>query len=169
MPDAPQEHDSGGFAQTDIVEVESSREKSLRRGHIAAIHRWWARQTCALARVATYLAITEEQKPNPEFLASLGSVNPQAHTLADAWSRIRDASWGWALQESSQRGGGAPNEIAAPSSPRVLDPFAGGGSIPLEASRLGLKQARFVERFVRTPLAQLTYGQNTADRIVDFE
>jgi adenine-specific DNA methylase len=128
-----------GAAQGDMIDTEACRERTIRHGHISLLHRWWARRPNVLARIATYLAITQEQSPSLDFLAALGVVSPNASTLAEACSRVRDASWRWALRESQLGTMSDLFEVGAisPLPPRVLDPFAGGGSIPMEASRLG--------------------------------
>ncbi len=121
------------------IAAEADRERSLAQGSLPAIHRWWARRPVILARVATYLAITGEQAPAPEFLAALGAVNPPASVVSEACVRVRDAAWQWTLQETLRQSTAEVGEPIppVPETPRVLDPFAGGGSIPLEASRLG--------------------------------
>jgi hypothetical protein len=122
----------------DALDVEVSREKSLRRGNIWTLHPWWGRRPNVLARVASYVAITEEQQLQTELLTALGRVDVTAAALNEARSRVRDTSWRWYVEENLARN---PSEIPrapmAPSRPKVLDPFAGGGSIPMEASRLG--------------------------------
>lgn len=107
------------------VSEESARERNRRHGHISAFHVWWARKPLASSRSTAYTALT----PPPE--------------STDVWSRKRDfivnlSKWENALnphfieqarQDILNANGGVP--------PKVLDPFGGGGSIPLEALRLG--------------------------------
>jgi len=107
------------------VSEESVREKNIRHGHISTLHIWWARRPLAASRATVYAALApppkdnEELKKKREFIASLSkwenSLNQ--NLMEKARKEILDAN------------GGEP--------PRVLDPFAGGGSIPLEALRLG--------------------------------
>jgi len=107
------------------VSEESVREKNIRHGHISTLHIWWARRPLAASRATVYAALVpppkdnEELKKKREFIASLSkwenSLNQ--NLMEKARKEILDAN------------GGEP--------PRVLDPFAGGGSIPLEALRLG--------------------------------
>lgn len=122
----------------EAITVEISRGKSVRKGHISALHQWWARRPNALARVAGYLAITEEQDPEPDFLAALGVLDPSASTLNEARSKVRDTCWRWCVRENLLRDVDLLSVTCiSPSLPKILDPFAGGGSIPMEASRLG--------------------------------
>jgi putative DNA methylase len=107
------------------VSEESVREKNIRHGHISTLHIWWARRPLAASRATIYAALvpppkdSEELKKKREFIARLSkwenSLNQ--NLMEKARKEILDAN------------GGKP--------PRVLDPFAGGGSIPLEALRLG--------------------------------
>jgi adenine-specific DNA methylase len=103
---------------------EARREKAIRHGHISTLHVWWARRPLVTARAAVLGALlTEDSEVDARFIANLcrwevHDGDPGGHYLLEqARCRIR------------QRFGDQP--------PKVLDSFAGGGSIPLEALRLG--------------------------------
>jgi hypothetical protein len=121
------------------IAKEVAREKSIRHGSPASLHRWWARRPPILARIATYLALTDKQTPEPDFLEALGEVNPKPSIISSATMRIRDNQWrlAWTDGQYELDDELELSEPAIPGTPRVLDPFAGGGSIPLEAARLG--------------------------------
>lgn len=130
----------------DIEELPSAisqqimRERSIRHGSLSALHRWWARRPTVLARLATYMSLAEGQSPNQEFLIRLCDQTPPASVINQAKLHIRDAQWRGSLRElqhASDEGRTGPLDLQPPESPRVLDPFAGGGSIPYEAARLG--------------------------------
>ena len=107
------------------VSEESVREKNIRHGHISTLHIWWARRPLAASRATTFAALIpapsnhDELKRKLEFIAELSkwenSLNQRV--IEKAVKEIRDFF------------GGNP--------PKVLDCFAGGGAIPLEALRLG--------------------------------
>jgi len=107
------------------VSEQSAREKNIRHGHISTLHIWWARRPLAASRAIIYAALVPEPEDEvgriarADFIADLAkwenSLNP--HYIERAQKEILAAN------------GGRP--------PRVLDPFAGGGAIPLEALRLG--------------------------------
>jgi len=107
------------------VSEESAREKNIRHGHICTLHIWWARRPLASSRASIYAALTPEPKneedrlKKSQFIASLSkwenSLNKEL--INKARKDILEANGGIA--------------------PKVLDPFAGGGAIPLEALRLG--------------------------------
>ena len=106
-----------------VVNKESAREKSLRHGHISTLHLWWARRPLSMSRAVVFGSLMPDPVDDRErhrLLALLG---------------------GAASFEQSQKGGDALRKelrSAWPESPpRLLDCFAGGGAIPLEASRLG--------------------------------
>ena len=107
------------------VSEESVKEKTIRHGHISTLHIWWARRPLAASRSTIFAALTPEPRDKDElkrrlsFIAKLSKwENSLNQTIIDeAKELIREAN------------GGRP--------PKVLDCFAGGGSIPLEALRLG--------------------------------
>ncbi len=107
------------------VSEESAREKNIRHGHISTLHIWWARRPLASSRASIYAALTPEPKDEEErlkksqFIAQLAKWENSLNK--DLIERAR--------KEIMDANGGVP--------PKVLDPFAGGGAIPLEALRLG--------------------------------
>lgn len=107
------------------VSVESAREKNIRHGHISALHIWWARRPLASSRASIYAALTPEAKNEEERLKRAQFI----HNLSKWENSLNKTLLERAKVEILKANGGKP--------PRVLDPFAGGGSIPLEALRLG--------------------------------
>ena len=107
------------------VGKESAREKYIPHGHISTLHTWWARRPLAASRATIYAALTpapkseKDAKTTKQKIAKMSRwenpINPTM--ISRARERIRDYYEG--------------------RSPKVLDPFSGGGSIPLEALRLG--------------------------------
>src|SRR3954452_20584085 len=106
------------------ISYEATREKLLRRRdfHLSMLHLWWARRPLAAARAAVYATLvpsdgTPEEARSEDFFLSLCRWGASDRVIAEARDRVLAAH------------GGTP--------PRVLDLFAGGGAIPLEAARLG--------------------------------
>ncbi len=105
------------------ISAEASREKSLRHGNISTLHIWWSRKPITASRAAVYGALvpaptdSKERAVYMERMRKLCSWDAPTGVLEQARKDILKAS------------GGQP--------PLVLDMFAGGGSIPLEALRLG--------------------------------
>ena len=125
----------------DAVSRYAEQEKFTRlKGSLAALHMWFARRPSVLARTATYLALTDQQTLEPEFVEALSEPVPNPTTIATASMHIRDTQWRWAWREYEHRldeDVGEQGDLQVPRPARVLDPFAGGGSIPAEAARLG--------------------------------
>ena len=120
------------------VSQEIAREKSVRRGTLANIHRWWARCPSITARLATYMGLAGQVASDDAVLRDLGEVEPAPSVMDSARRDIRDTQWKWLWQRQLEQMAGQPQETpSVPEPPKVLDPFSGGGAIPLEAARLG--------------------------------
>jgi len=107
------------------VSEESVREKNIRHGHISTLHIWWARRPLAASRTTTYAALVPVPKDDNELKEKLKFI-----TELSKWENSLDKK----LIEKARR---EIRELFGGRAPRVLDCFAGGGSIPLEALRLG--------------------------------
>lgn len=107
------------------VNAASAIEKSLRHGHISTMHLWWARRPLAMSRAVvfgTLLPDPEDEGRRKEILQLLADAAPfEASVRDDRINPLRKL-----LAEAYPDG-----------PPKVLDCFAGGGAIPLEALRLG--------------------------------
>ena len=111
------------------VNVESAREKSLRHGHISTMHLWWARRPLAMSRAVVFGTLL----PDPGDDAERKRVLELVARASPFEASINPARIG-PLRERLKK--------AYPAGrPKVLDCFAGGGAIPLEAVRLGCDTA----------------------------
>src|SRR2546425_2937026 len=136
-----------------IAEVSrhAAREKSIRHGHPSTLHLWWARRPLASSR-AVLLGLLWPDPCDPlcpegfkakarELLPQVqGKVGPTDEGLRKALLKfIGDfANWDLAANRSYLEVSRALVKMAhGEEPPLVVDPFAGGGSIPLEALRLG--------------------------------
>ena len=136
-----------------IAEVSrhAAREKSIRYGHPSTLHLWWARRPLASSR-AVLLGLLWPDPCDPlcprEFKAKAleslpqlqGKVGPTDEDLRKALLKfIADfANWDNAAERIYLDVSRALVKAAnGQEPPLVVDPFAGGGSIPLEALRLG--------------------------------
>jgi adenine-specific DNA methylase len=134
------------------VSKHAAREKSIRHGHPSTLHLWWARRPLASSR-AVLLALlwpdpcdllcpAEFKAKARELLPQVGGCNPGAtdEDLRKALLKfIADfANWDNAAQRTYLDVSRALVKAAhGKEPPLVVDPFAGGGSIPLETLRLG--------------------------------
>jgi adenine-specific DNA methylase len=109
------------------VSKESAKEKNIRHGHISTLHIWWARRPLASSRTTSYAALI----PAPENDLEWDKKSQFIINLSKWENSLNQDLIKKARKEILEANGGKP--------PRVLDPFAGGGSIPLECLRLGLE------------------------------
>jgi len=109
------------------ISAEASREKSVRKGHVSTLHLWWARRPLVACRAAVYAALVPAPKakngrgPKSDFVKRLCKYPGDPTVIKTAQEHI--------LKAHKERGG--------EGRPKVLDMFAGGGSIAIEALRLG--------------------------------
>jgi len=99
----------------------STKEKSIRHGHISTLHIWWARRPLAASRAAVFGTLVPDTDDNYELVKKI--------VPWDAVKEGNNSDVEKARRLVLEANGGKP--------PRVLDPFSGGGAIPLEALRLG--------------------------------
>ncbi|WXJ89871.1 hypothetical protein MTKAM_14540 [Moorella thermoacetica] len=122
----------------EAINKESAREKSIRHGHPSTLHLWWSRKPLATCRAVLFASLVDEPSSRPE---EFPTEEDQAKERRRLFRIIEDlVKWenynnekvlDTARQEILKSTGGNP--------PPVLDPFCGGGSIPLETQRLGLE------------------------------
>ena len=136
----------------DAINAASAREKSIRHGHPSTLHLWWARRPLAAARAVIFTSLVDDpDDPNalPAFVEAckeLPGDGPNVKTTGDSpRMRLFDfierlVKWESTTDESIMGQARKLIQIATEGNPPpLLDPFAGGGSIPLEAQRLGLE------------------------------
>jgi putative DNA methylase len=142
------------FLPIKAISEKASREKSIRKGHISTLHLWWARRPLVACRAAVYGTLvpasrfapnngTDKQKKSlghanaAKFVTELCQYPGNPRYIEEARKHI--------LEAHAQR---LTKELGRPVTvedilegrqprPKVLDMFAGGGAIPLEALRLG--------------------------------
>ena len=122
----------------EAINAEASREKSIRHGHPSTLHLYWARRPLAAARAVLFAQLVDDPASRPEEFATTEAQDAERarlHALMEklvVWENSNDET----LLEQAR------TEIRKSNNgelPAVLDPFAGGGAIPLEAQRLGLE------------------------------
>lgn len=122
----------------EAINRESAREKSIRHGHPSTLHLWWARRPLAAARAVLFAQLVDDPSSHPEEFPTeelQRKERERLHKLVErlvVWENIQDEKLlAEAHAEILKSTDGNP--------PPILDPFAGGGTIPLEAQRLGLE------------------------------
>jgi len=134
-----------------VVSKHAAREKSIRHGHPSTLHLWWARRPLAACR-AMLLGLLlpdpcDENCPQEFKIRARKALAPLPQALEPDDDGLRRsllrfigdfANWDLASNQAYLEAGRELVKAAHPDeTPLVVDPFAGGGSIPLEALRLG--------------------------------
>ena len=146
------------YLPLDALNAISAKEKKHPKHPVALIHYWPARRPTSASRAAVYAALVpaprsgDERRDAASFVTRLAAFKPDPGIVEEAGDRIREAHGG--------------------RTPKVLDLFAGGGAIPLEAARLGCEShaldynpvAHLIE--LCTLVYPQTFGPKLAD---DFE
>jgi putative DNA methylase len=152
----------------EAINVASAREKSIRHGHPSTLHLWWARRPLAACRAVLFSQLVDDPSawpdrfPTPEAveaermrlhkliggtkeadykdgLVAWESSNNETVLNAARWEIARSVAWGRDEEPPPPEDGAAILAYLQAKAPPVYDPFSGGGSIPLEAQRLGLR------------------------------
>lgn len=121
----------------EAINAQSAREKSIRHGHPSTLHLWWARRPLAAARAVIWASLVDDPSGHPEEFPNEDEQNRERQRLF----RILEELVVWENSNNERVLDAAKKEIMKSTGgnpPELLDPFAGGGSIPLEAQRLGL-------------------------------
>ncbi len=122
----------------DAINAASAREKSIRHGHPSTLHLWWARRPLAAARAVIWASLVDDPSAHPEEFPTEEEQAAERERLF----RILEELVVWENSNDERVLGAAKAEIRKSMGddlPPLLDPFAGGGAIPLEAQRLGLE------------------------------
>ena len=118
----------------DIINEASGREKSIRHGHPSTMHIWWARRTLAATRAIIFSSIVDDP-------SNYISNNKEAEKERKKIFKVIEELVQW-KQKNKRDLQKKVSELIKTSTknspPPVLDPFSGGGTIPLAAQNLGL-------------------------------
>ncbi len=124
--------------------LDSVHEKNVRHGHVSTLHIWPARRplaACRAALLATLLPDPGNAGERRALLARMAGYVAGDETGGGQTTEGGILHWG---REGGPELAKFRAEIRAAfggRAPRALDPFAGGGAIPLEAMRLGCEVA----------------------------
>ena len=140
----------------DEINAESVRERAVKHGHPSTLHLWWARRPLAACRAVIFASMVDDPSDCAEFETE-EEEREERERLHDLIRRlvnrknsndeglIAEARYEIARSVARNRNEDAPTEPAEvlrylnDKAMPIYDPFAGGGSIPLEAQRLGLR------------------------------
>ncbi|MFW6097566.1 MAG: DUF1156 domain-containing protein, partial [Chloroflexota bacterium] len=145
----------------EAINVASAREKSIRHGHPSTLHLWWARRPLAACRAVIFASLVDDPghpEPNPDappaFVEACQKLpkgrnargeNEEGRSNDTPRMRLFDfierlVTWEATTDDDILCQARKLIRLSTDGNPPpLLDPFAGGGSIPLEAQRLGLE------------------------------
>ncbi len=150
----------------DEINSESAREKSIRHGHPSTLHLWWSRKPLAACRAVIFASLVDDPSSCPDEFPTEAEQRAERNRLhemikqlvkwestdesePDVQILLADARYEIARSVARTRGETAPTDAAevlnylSKQGVPIYDPFTGGGSIPLEAQRLGLNAVAF--------------------------
>lgn len=120
------------------ISKESAKQKTMGASpHPQNLHRWWARRPLAATRAVLWASLVDDPSADPDRFPTLEDQQRERERLFGILKRLVP----WEASSDSRVLGEARAEIERSCDgelPRILDPFGGGGAIPLEAVRLGL-------------------------------
>lgn len=121
----------------EAINAASAREKSIRHGHPSTLHLWWARRPLAACRAVLFAQLVDDPSSDPDKFPTQEAIEAERKRL---FGIIEDlVKWENSTNEDVlERARTEIRNSCDGALPPVYDPFSGGGSIPLEAQRLGL-------------------------------
>src|SRR5271167_1480199 len=140
----------------EAINKAAAREKSIRHGHPSTLHLWWARRPLAAARAVIFAQMVDDPSANPDLFKTEKAQEKERQRLfriiedlvkwenttnEDVLERARAEIWqSWRSACAENVNHPRAKELFNRHKlPAFHDPFAGGGSLPLEAQRLGLE------------------------------
>jgi putative DNA methylase len=140
----------------EAINKASAREKSIRHGHPSTLHLWWARRPLAAARAVIFAQMVDDPSAHPDIFKTEKGQEKERQRLfkiiedlvlwenttnEEVLQRARDEIWqSWRATCGENADHPRAKELFDRHKlPAFHDPFAGGGSLPLEAQRLGLE------------------------------
>ncbi|WP_170518603.1 DUF1156 domain-containing protein [Ruegeria atlantica] len=121
----------------EAINAAAVREKSIRHGHPSTLHLYWARRPLAACRAVLFAQLVDDPSSHPDKFPTEEAVATERKRL---FQIIEDlVKWeNTTNEEVLERARVEIRASCGSDMPPVYDPFSGGGSIPLEAQRLGL-------------------------------
>jgi len=140
----------------EAINKASAREKSIRHGHPSTLHLWWARRPLAAARAVIFAQMVDDPSAHPDLFPTEKAQEKERRRLfgiiedlvqwenttnEEVLERAQAAIWqSWRATCAENVDHPRAKELFDRNKlPAFHDPFAGGGSLPLEAQRLGLE------------------------------
>ena len=119
------------------ISAAGAHEQSVKRGKPTQLHKWFAGRPLSVARVVVWASMVDDPSAHPDQFPTVEDQTRERQRLFGILERMVP----WEASNDPEVLAEAHAEIAKcfdGDIPPVLDPFGGGGAIPLEAQRLGL-------------------------------
>ena len=143
----------------EAINAASAREKAIRQGHPFSLHLWWARRPLAACRAVLFAQLVDDPSAHPDKFPTEEDQKRERQRLfriiedlvlwenttnelvlnAARFEIARSVAWSKGEEPPAKANPKAVLAYLQKHAPPVYDPFCGGGSIPLEAQRLGLR------------------------------
>jgi len=141
----------------EAINAASAHEKSIRHGHPSTLHLWWARRPLAACRAVLFAQLVDDPGSHPQRFVGEAAQQQERERLFRImedlvqWKNAANQtvlhraqaeiarSLAWQRNEAAPQTPAEVRGYLAQHGPPICDPFCGGGSIPLEAQRLGLR------------------------------
>ena len=121
----------------DAISEASAREKRRSTGRPSTLHLWWARRPLAACRAVLWASLVDDPSAHPDRFPTEEDQAAERRRLFGILERL--VAWENLDNQEVMAEARAEIEASCPDElPDVLDPFCGGGAIPIEAQRLGL-------------------------------
>lgn len=121
----------------EAINAASAREKSIRHGHPSTLHLWWARRPLAACRAVLFAQLVDDPLSHPDKFPTHEAQEAERKRLFGIIEEL--VKWENSTNEEVlERARAEIRKSCDGELPTIYDPFSGGGSIPLEAQRLGL-------------------------------
>ena len=128
----------------EAINTAAAREKSIHQGHPSTLHLYWARRPLAAVRAVIFASLIDDPSAHPEIFKTEEAQQAERKRLEDFISKL--VQWENINNQDILKQAKAEiakyyseDKLCSARLPELFDPFAGGGSIPLEGQRLGLK------------------------------
>jgi putative DNA methylase len=143
----------------EAINTAAVHEKAPRPGHPSTLHLWWARRPLAACRAVLFAQVVDDPSSWSDRFPTEEAQDAERKRLHDLmkrlvpweasnnesilnearWEIARSIAWGLGEEPPPKKDSKAVLDYVQTKAPPVYDPFCGGGSIPLEAQRLGLR------------------------------
>lgn len=119
------------------INSETEREKTARNGMPSNVHIWWSRTPMAVARSTLFASLVDDPSEHPELFPEKEEQDKERARLLQMAESLVDIDNAGNSELYAQARAEVHKNIEG-QLPVVFDPFVGGGTIPVEAHRLGL-------------------------------